>query len=298
MANKVAFAFESDGKMIPLDQLLPLRKLPAHIKGTEKYKCILASIREVGVIEPLMVFPQKDVPNQYLLLDGTIRLDILKGLGETEAFCLKATEDEAFTYNHKVNRLSPIQEHMMIMKALQNGVSEERIAAALNVDVAAVRRKRDLLNGICPEAVQLLKDKRVSPAALREVKRVGPIRQIEMADLMISANNYSASYAKCLYAATPEDLKLTADRPQDEHGLSPEDIARMQRELANVTQDLKLIEETHGDNVLNLVVAVGYLRSLVANSRVLKFLGQHYAAILTEFQKIIGAPELDGSGGS
>ena len=298
MANKVAFAFEPDGIMIPLDQLLPLRKLPAHIKSTEKYKCILASVREVGVIEPLIVFPQKDVPNQYRLLDGGIRLDILKGMGETEAFCLKATEDEAFTYNHKVNRLSPIQEHLMIMKALQNGVSEGRIAAALNVDVAAVRRKRDLLMGICPEAVQLLKDKRVSPAALREVKRVGPIRQIEMAELMISANNYSASYAKCLYAATPEDQKLTTDRPEDEHGLSPEDIARMQRELANVTQDLKLIEETHGDNVLNLVVAVGYLRSLVANSRVVKFLGQHYAAILTEFQKIIEAPELDGSGGS
>ena len=83
-----------------------------------------------------------------------------------------------------------------------------------------------------------------------------------------------------------------------EHGLSPEDIARMQRELANVSQDLKLIEESHGDNVLNLVVAVGYLRSLVANSRILKFLGQHYAAILTEFQKIIEAPELDSSGGS
>jgi hypothetical protein len=72
----------------------------------------------------------------------------------------------------------------------------------------------------------------------------------------------------------------------------------MQRELANVRQDLKLIEESHGDNVLNLVVVVGYLRSLVANSRVLKFLGQHYAAILTKFQKIIQAPELDGSGGS
>jgi hypothetical protein len=174
----------------------------------------------------------------------------------------------------------------------------ERIAAALNVDVAAVRRKRDLLTGICPEAVQLLKDKRVSPAALREVKRVGALRQIEMAELMISANNYSASYAKCLYAATPEEQKLAADRPQDGHGLSPEDIARMQRELANVSQDLKLIEETHGENVLNLVLAVGYLKSLIANSRVVKFLGQHYAAILTEFQKIVEAPELDGSGGT
>jgi hypothetical protein len=298
LVKKIAFAFEPDGVIIPVDQLVALRKLPPHIRSTEKYKCILASVREVGVIEPLIAFEQKDVPNQYLLLDGTIRLDILKYLGETEAFCLKATEDEAFTYNHKVNRLSPIQEHMMIMKALRSGLSEERIAAALNVDVAAVRRKRDLLTGICLEAVQLLKDKRVSPVALREIKRVGAIRQIEMAEVMISTNNYTSSLAKCLYAATPEEQKLAEDKPLDEHGLSPEDVARMQRELSHVCQELKLIEETHGENVLNLVVAVGYLRTMLSNNRVVKFLGQHYAAILTEFQKILEAPELDGASGT
>jgi hypothetical protein len=181
----------------------------------------------------------------------------------------------------------------MIMKALDHGVSEDRIAATLNVDVAAVRRKRDLLTGICPEAVELLKDKRASPGALREVKRVGPMRQIEMAELMVSANNYSASYAKCLYAATPEEQKLASERPEGEHGLSPEDVARMQRELASVSRELKVVEDTHGENVLNLVVAVGYVRSLLANSRVVKHLGQHYAALLTEFRKILDAPELD-----
>ena len=66
----------------------------------------------------------------------------------------------------------------------------------------------------------------------------------------------------------------------------------------NPPELIRLIEETHGENVLKLVLAVGYLRSLIANSRVVKFLGQHYAAILTEFQKIIEAPELDGSTGT
>src|SRR5208282_2675247 len=63
-------------------------------------------------------------------------------------------------YNHKVNPLTAIQEHFMIMEAIRNGVWEERIAKTLDVDVAAIRRKRDLLEGICPEAVQLLKEKR------------------------------------------------------------------------------------------------------------------------------------------
>ena len=51
----------------------------------------------------------------------------------------------------------------MILKAIERGVSEDRIAAVLDVDVARIRIKRDLLNGIAPEATELLKDKHVSP---------------------------------------------------------------------------------------------------------------------------------------
>lgn len=296
MSNTVAIAFDPDGMMLPLDQLLPLRKLPPSIRNTEKYLCIAASIREVGVIEPLIVFPQPGRQDQYLLLDGTIRLDILKAMGETEAFCLKATEDEAFTYNHKVNRLSAIQEHFMIMRAIDSGVSEKRIAATLNVDVAAIRQKRNLLTGICPEAVALLKDKRIPPGALHELKRVVAIRQIEMAELMISANNYSSTYARCLFAGTPEQQQLAPMQAIKETGLTPEDTARLRRELESLGSDFRVLEETHGENVLNLVLCVGYIKALLANARVSRYLGQHHSSVLGQYQKIVEAPDLDASG--
>lgn len=298
MVHKVSIGFESEGVMLPLGQLLPLRRLSSTIRGSEKYKCIMASIKEVGLIEPLIVYPQKGKPNQYLLLDGTIRMDILGALGETEAFCLKATDDEAFTYNHKVNQLSPIQEHFMIMKALENGVSEDRIAATLNVDVPAIRRKRDLVTGICPEAIKLLRDRRVSSAALREMKRVVPLRQIEMAELMITANNCTASYAKCLYTGTPEDQRLADQAPEEDRGLASEDVARMQREMATLHRDIKVVEETHGENVLNLVLSVGYVRKLLGNNRIARYLQNHHTDILAEFEKIIEAPELDNTAAS
>ena len=60
-------------------------------------------------------------------------------------------DDEAFTYNKRVNRLAIIQEHRMILKAIERGVSEERIAKALNVDVGSINRKRRLLDEICPD---------------------------------------------------------------------------------------------------------------------------------------------------
>ena len=73
-------------------------------------------------IEPLIVHPQKGARGSYVLLDGHMRLKALGELGRTEVFCLVANDDDAFTYNDKVNRLSLIQEHAMILRAVDNGV--------------------------------------------------------------------------------------------------------------------------------------------------------------------------------
>ena len=72
----------------------------------------------------------------------------------------------------------------MILRAIKNGVTEERIARSLHVDLYKIRQKRELLDGICPEAVQLLKDKRVTGSGFRELRKVKPMRQIEIAELL------------------------------------------------------------------------------------------------------------------
>ena len=205
---------------------------------------------------------------------------------ETARQRLVAMDDEAFTYNHKVNRLSAIQEHFMIIRAIKNGVSEERIAKTLNVDVANIRRKRDMLDGICSETVELLRDKRATAGALREIKKVKPLRQIEIAELMIASQNFSVAYAKCLYAATPADQLVEADKPKEVGGLSAEEMNRMEREMESLNQDFKLVEDTHGRNVLNLVLVASYLKKLLDNARVVRYLSQSYLEILTEFQKV------------
>ena len=145
----------------------------------------------------------------------------------------------------------------MIMEAIRQGLSEERIAKALSLDIASIRRKRDLLEGICPEAVQLLKEKRASTGAFREMRKVKPMRQIEMAELMVAANTFSAGYAQCLLAATPQEQLLEPDKPKEVRGLSLEDMSRMEREMENLGQDLRSVENSHGRNVLNLVLVDG-----------------------------------------
>jgi hypothetical protein len=156
--------------------------------------------------------------------------------------------------------------------------------------------KRDLLDGICPEAVQLLKEKRACGGVFREMRRVKPMRQIEMAELMLAANNVSRRYAECLFAATPPEQLLEPDQLKDVRGLSPEDISRMEREMESLGQDYRLIEESHGRNVLNLVLVVGYLKKLLDNARVVRYLSQHHAEILAEFQKIVETKSLTPDG--
>jgi ParB-like chromosome segregation protein Spo0J len=189
MNEIVRLACESEVVNVQLGNILPLRKVDPGIKTTVKYKCIEASVMELGLIEPLIVFPQPGNTGLYLLLDGHIRHLAVKSLGHETAKCLIALDDESFTYNHKVSRLSAIQGHFMILRAIKNGVSEERIARSLNVDLSTIRKKRDLLQGICTEAVQLLKDRRATDGVFRELRKVKPMRQIEIAELMRAASN-------------------------------------------------------------------------------------------------------------
>ncbi len=295
MSDGVRLACESEVLQVPIDKILPMRLLDPAINKTSKYKCIAASVRELGLIEPMVIFPQPGVQGMFLLLDGHIRYAILKELGESRAKCLVSVDDEGFTYNHKVNRLSAIQEHFMILRAIKSGVDESRIARSLNVDVGSIRQKRDLLEGICPEAVHLLKDQPPTANVFRELRKLKPMRQIEIAELMRASHNFSVGYAKCLVAATAEDQFIDS-RPKEVRGLSPDDVARMEHEMDSLGREFKLVESTHGKNVLHLVLVVGYLRKLLDNARIVRFLSQNHIEILSEFQKLVEARNLSEGG--
>lgn len=292
MTAKVAMAFEPDSVLIRLPDILPMKQLSATIKKSRKYQQILASIQEVGIIEPPVVARQEGRQGKFLLLDGHLRIEVLKELEVDEVTCLIATDDEAFTYNKRVNRLATIQEHKMILKAIERGVPEDRIAKALDVDVPSIRRKRRLLEGICPEAAELFKDKHCPLNTFQSLKKMKPMRQVEVAELMIAMNNFSITYSKALLVATPQDQLVESGKPKSFKGISPEQIARMEKEMASLQREMKLIEESYGPDHLNLVLARGYLVSLLNNSKVVRYLTENHSEILGEFQRISEAASM------
>ena len=154
--SQVELGFLLESLSMPIDKILPSRQVPEGLLISRKFAQIKASIEAVGLIEPLSV--GKLDKGKRVLLDGHIRLIALRDLGYTEVTCLESKDDESFTYNNRINRLSTIQEHHMLRRAVERGVSAERLAVALDIDVNTINKKMTLLDGLCTEVVDLLKD--------------------------------------------------------------------------------------------------------------------------------------------
>lgn len=285
--------FIPDPLSIDLDRLLPSRKTPEGLITSRKFKQILASIEAVGLIEPLTVGKADKKTGQHILLDGHIRLQALKQLGYADAPCLVATDDESYTYNNRINRLSTIQEHFMIRRAVERGVKPERLAKALNVDISQILKKMNLLEGVCIEAAELLKDQHFSANIGAVLRKMKPTRQVECVELMVATNNITVSYAQALVAATPANMLVGDLKPRKLGGVTAEQMARMEREMGNLQGQFKLVEQSYGQDVLNLVLARGYLVKLLDNKAVVRFLSQRHPDVLSEFDAIAQTASLD-----
>ena len=288
----VRAAFDLVGVTLPLASINPIRQIKPTDFAWGKYRAIVASIREVGVIEPLVVHPQKGTRGAYFLMDGHMRLKALQELGRTDAFCLIAKDDDPFTYNDKVNRLSLIQEHAMIMRAVDQGVTPAQIAKALDIDVSKISSNLNLLDGIHPDAVELLKDKQITSAALRVFKKAKAVRQIDMAQLMVTANNYARAYADALIIGTPVDQLSGSRKTKAVRGIAHEEIVRMEKEMEALERDYKLHQDQFGENSLHLNAAQRYVKRLFENAKIKRFLSQRYGDLLDEFQELVAMESL------
>lgn len=294
MSASVKAAFRPDIVIMEIGRLTALKEISDAIRKDRKYKQIAASLTHVGLIEPIVVFPAGR--GKFLVLDGHKRLDILKARGETEVRCLLATDDESYTYNKRVNYLSPIGEHHMILKALADGITEERIAESLAVDVKTIRQKRRLLDGICPEAADILKDKRVNPNALSLLRKMKSARQIEAAGLMVAADKFSYRFAQALLVGTRAELLTAPDRPR--RSVKTADVAQkamLEQETDTLLRDYKAVEESYGADVLTLSVCSGYVNRLLGNARVQRYLTKRHPEILQQLRQLLEEVQADKS---
>ncbi|UXJ50863.1 plasmid partitioning protein RepB C-terminal domain-containing protein [Pseudomonas citronellolis] len=292
----IKHAFEPKIVSIPLGRILPTRQVSKEQKCSIKFSSILASIRELGVVEPLAVHPSitrdSEGASCYILLDGHLRMEALRQLGGDEALCLLSTDDEGFTYNRQINRMTPIQEHRMILETISKGVTAERIAQTLSVNVERIRSRAQLLKGIAPEVAEMLKNRMVGQHVFRILRKMKPMRQIETVEMMVSANCFSSRYAEMVLAATRSEL-LNEPKKQLAQEVTAEDIARMEREMEKLYHDYRLVEDTLGETMLVLVVAKGYVARMLRNEAISEYLKRFEPDLSSELATVMDAVTVD-----
>lgn len=291
--SKISIGFDLVPLKVPIEKILPSRKPPVGVVTSRKYSQIRSSINEIGLIEPLSVAASSPKTDQHVLLDGHIRLLILAELGYTEVPCLVASDDESYTYNNRLNRVTSIQASHMLRRAIENGVTPERLARAFDVDPRTITTKATLLDGICAEAADLLKDHQFATDLARVLRKMKPTRQVECVELMISANTVTIAYAKAMLLATPPEMLVKGKKTAKLTGITQEQMGRMEREMSNLQGQYKAVEQTYGEDILNLVIAKSYLAKLLANKAVARFLKQRQSEMLAEFEMIIKTVSLD-----
>lgn len=287
--------FDLETWQIPLDDLMPSKKVPDGVMTTRKFKQIVSSIREVGLIEPLSVIRPDPGKPGFLLLDGNLRALALKELGQNTASCLIAKDFETYTYNHRINRLSTVQEHYMLRRAIDKGVSRDRLARAFNVNLSTINSRINLLHGICPRAVELLQDHQFTPDVTRILRKMKSARQIEAVELMIAANSITTAHADALLKATPPEQRtdIKPAKPEELQGDPIEQIVKLEKEMNQVQAKYRDAEQNYGSELLNLVVAKGYLAKLIANPMVKSYLARHAPEILEHFELVVNTVNME-----
>jgi ParB-like chromosome segregation protein Spo0J len=285
MANIIKQGFQEKLVELVVEELLPTKSISICARKCRKYAQVLSSIREVGLIEAPVVAPLKKGKG-YLLLDGHLRIMALKELGVERVDCLISTDDETYTYNKYINRLSAIQEHRMIVKAVQSGVSEEKLARVLNLDIGTIRNKKNLLEGICPEAVELLKDKAVPEPVFRVLRKMKAPRQINAAMLMNDQNKFNCNYAKALLDATPANQLINKGKPKKETPAILARQVRLEEESLALSREIGSLKEQYGTAMIDMTSMQAYLKSMLGNEAVAKYLRELHGPTYDKFKHI------------
>src|ERR1035438_9353962 len=110
-------SFDAHLRVVDLTKLVSSRTVIAGLRTSRKYRAIASSMQELDMVGAAR-HPPNSKRSHHVPLAGRAPTIILRAQGTTTARCLVAKDDEAYTYNKRIDPLSTIQEHRMIMKEI------------------------------------------------------------------------------------------------------------------------------------------------------------------------------------
>jgi len=265
---------------VPLTRLTPLRERKITAR---EYARILASIKAIGLIEPLVVFAEGD---NYVILDGVQRFKVLKELGVKVAPCIVGQQREAFSGNRMVNRVSPVQEQRMIEKSLEE-LDEKSIANALGIQGLTYRLKKTLIKNLHPDVAAAFDQGKITRICARELTHVKQERQKEILTAMQGYKDYSLTFARTQILKTPAALRAGRSRATSPWEKSRHQKGELLKKLTDAEQKHDFYSNLYKQYTIDLLRLAIFARSLLTNERVRRYLDQRHASIVQQFETII-----------
>ena len=275
---------EVRGMDISIVKLIPRNERSVAKKYRQR---IEASLRAVGLIEPLIVFPIKD---GYEILDGALRYRILLDLGVETVPCLIHSSRDGFTGNRMVNQLSASQEMRMLRKSLEE-LDEKTIAGALGMQGIGHRLNKTLLEKLHPDAEKAFNANKINLQTARELVNVKPERQHEILRLMESCNDYSTTFARGLVLKTPAAKRVKVANTKSPWSQADDKKSQLLKKLQEAEQQQDFYTGLYRQYTTNLLKLVIYVRSLMNNPDVKSYLQTHHADQTRILEEILASTE-------
>lgn len=282
--------FDSHFQIYSVELLSQSRVLPINIKFSSKYKQILTSIAEIGLIEPVIIFINDD--GTHKILDGHLRIEALKDLKIAHAHCLISPVDETYSYNKRVNRLTILQEQKMLQKAVESGVSIDKLCAVLGISSSTLNTRLRISDGIAKEALALLAEKNISQNVFDVLRKIKPYKQIEFVTTMVALNNFTRKFAlSMLHALPPEHL---IKKVNDDSGNKDivKTLARLEKEMAALQVETQNIQNEYAENNLNLIIVKSYIAKILRSNDIIHWLYDNKIEYLEVLKQVLGAENL------
>ena len=280
----IASSRKVNGIDIPIVKLIPRNERKV---AKKYYQRIEASLRAVGLIDPLIVYPQGE---NYEILDGCLRYQILLEMGVESVPCLIGSEREGFTGNRMVNQLSASQEMRMLRKSLEE-LDEKTIANALGIARITHRLNAHLLKKLHESVAKAFEANKVSLQVAKELAHVKPERQAEILKLMESCNDFSITFAKGLVLKTPISKRAKLNGTRTPWTQADEKKQDLLKRLKTAEQQQDFYSGLYRQYTTNLLKLVIYVRSLLANPRVKEYLLAHHDGMVDVFEQILDRTE-------
>lgn len=288
--SKIKTSFDMSPIKVSLDKLEETAPKSGY-RAFWSYHSILPSIREVGILQPIIICPAKRI-GYYKILDGHLRYYALRALKEKYACCIVSLDDERYTFEAQINHINPIQRAKMIEHAIKQGASAEKIAKALDVDVKRIIADMNVTQDIEPKAMELLKSAPVPAASLKMLRKAKPLRQLEIAESMLHSNNFSARHVQGMILSTPPEL-LREEVKAPKRFILSESVSNVATERANMETRIKEVKPKYNNNVYELTTIISFLRRILENKMLSGYLKKHFEALYDSMKEIAVKTKLE-----